>query len=105
MAPLALRQSGTPYYLRYDWNLMNEIERYRREQEFKQLFEQQLPEYARMCSESADVVVFHQDAFAADYQESEFCLLGKAVKYAGLLGKEVRVMGHNTQTLPGGAVQ
>jgi hypothetical protein len=38
------------------------------------------------------VVLLHQDAFAADYQEDEYALLGMAVKYAGLRGKEVRVI-------------
>ena len=78
---------------------MTDADRYRREQEFKELFENQLPEFARICADSVDVVIFHQDAFAADYQESEFCLLGRAVKYAGLLGKQVQVIGRNSQTL------
>ena len=52
-----------------------------------------------MCADSVDVVIFRQDAFAADYQESEFCLLGRAVKYAGLLGRQVQVIGRNSQTL------
>ena len=78
---------------------MTDADRYRREQEFKELFEHQLPEFARMCADSVDMVIFHQDAFAADYQESEFSLLGRAVKYAGLLGKQVQVIGRNSQTL------
>jgi hypothetical protein len=40
-----------------------------------------------------------QDAFAADYQEDEYALLGKAIKYAGLRGKEIRVIGKNRKTL------
>jgi hypothetical protein len=32
-------------------------------------------------------VLLHQDAFAADYQEDEYKLLGMAIKYAGLRGK------------------
>ena len=43
--------------------------------------------------------MLHQDAFAADYQEHEYMLLGMAIKYAGLRGKEVRVIGKNRQTL------
>jgi hypothetical protein len=39
--------------------------------------------------------MLHQDAFAADYQEDEYMLLGMAIKYAGLRGKEVRVIGKN----------
>jgi hypothetical protein len=32
---------------------------------------------------------------AADYQEDEYMLLGMAIKYAGLRGKEVSVIGRN----------
>ena len=70
---------------------MTNAERELRGQQFKVQFEHQLPEFARMCNDSVEVVIFHQDAFAADYQESEFCLLGRAIKYAGILGKEVCV--------------
>ena len=41
----------------------------------------------------------HQDAFAADYQDHEYALLGKAIKFAGLHGKEVRIIGKNRDTL------
>jgi hypothetical protein len=44
-------------------------------------------------------VLLHQDAFAADYQEDQYTLLGMAIKYAGLRGKEVRVIGKNRSTL------
>jgi hypothetical protein len=40
-----------------------------------------------------ELVLLHQDAFAADYQEDEYTLLGMAIKYAGLGGQEVRVIG------------
>jgi hypothetical protein len=43
--------------------------------------------------------MLHQDAFAADYQEDEYTLLGMAIKYAGLRGKEVRVTGKNRSSL------
>lgn len=45
------------------------------------------------------MVVPHQDAFAADYRDDEYMLLGVAVKYAGLCGKEVQVVGKNRQTV------
>jgi hypothetical protein len=54
-----------------------------------------LPDFARMCADDAEHVLLHQDAFAADYQEDEYLLLGMAIKYAGLRGKEVRVIGRN----------
>ena len=81
---------------------MTEADRFHREREFKESFEQQLPDFVRMCSDAIDEVVFHQDAFAADYQDREFCLLGRAIKYAGLLGKTVRIIGRNAQTLRSG---
>jgi hypothetical protein len=54
-----------------------------------------LPDFARMCADDTEQVLLHQDAFAADYQEHEYALLGMAIKYAGLRGKEVRVIGKN----------
>ena len=71
----------------------------RREREFKEAFERDLPDYARTWQSDEPVIVFHQDAFAADYQENEFTLLGMAIKYAGLMGKEVRIIGKNRTTL------
>jgi pyruvate formate-lyase activating enzyme-like uncharacterized protein len=46
-----------------------------------------------------DTVIFHQDAFAADYQEEEYFLLGIAVKYIGRFGKEIRIIGKNEETI------
>jgi hypothetical protein len=53
------------------------------------------PDFARMCADDSELVMLHQDTFAADYQEDEYTLLGMAIKYAGLRGKEVRVIGRN----------
>lgn len=61
--------------------------------------EKLLPEFAQKCRESADVLVLHQDAFAADYQDEEYALFGKAMKFAGLHGKEIRIIGKNRETL------
>jgi hypothetical protein len=69
-----------------------------RQQDFKTEFERTLPEYAKMCRGPEPVVIFHQDAFAADYQLTEFTLLGMAIKYAGLVGKEVHVIGQSRET-------
>jgi hypothetical protein len=63
--------------------------------------ERLLPDFVNSCRDKADVVVIHQDAFAADYQDHEFALLGKAIKFAGLHGKEVRIIGKNRETLKG----
>jgi hypothetical protein len=61
--------------------------------------ERLLPDFARSCRDSADMVIIHQDSFAVDYQDEEYALFGKAIKFAGLHGKEVRVIGKNRETL------
>jgi hypothetical protein len=63
--------------------------------------ERLLPDFVHSCRANPDVVIVHQDAFAADYQDSEYTLLGKAIKFAGLHGKEVRIIGKNRETLKG----
>jgi hypothetical protein len=42
---------------------------------------------------------FSNSGLAADYQEDEYLLLGIAIKYAGLRGKEVQVIGRDRGTL------
>jgi hypothetical protein len=62
--------------------------------------EKMLPEFARACrAPDTPVVIMHQDAFAADYQEEEYRLIGMAIKFAGICGKEVRIIGTNRQTV------
>lgn len=51
---------------------------------------------AKDAEESA--MVLHQDSFAAGYHDDEYTLLGMAVKYAGLNGVEVMVIGTNHET-------
>jgi hypothetical protein len=47
--------------------------------------EKMLPDFARTCrSQETPVVIMHQDAFAADYQEDEYRLMGMAIKFAGI---------------------
>ncbi|MGA8676625.1 MAG: hypothetical protein WB621_15525 [Candidatus Acidiferrales bacterium] len=60
-----------------------------------------LPDFVNSCRDKAAVIVIHQDAFAADYQDDEYVLLGKAIKFAGLHGKEVHIIGKNRETLKG----
>jgi hypothetical protein len=69
-----------------------------RQSELVSRIQSSLPEFVKACAAVADMVVLHQDAFAAAYQEDEYALLGMAVKYAGMCGKEVRVIGKNRQT-------
>ena len=61
--------------------------------------ERLLPDFARSCRGSEDVILIHQDSFAADYEDHEYTLFGKAIKFAGLHGKEVRIIGKNRETL------
>jgi hypothetical protein len=75
--------------------MMTDDERMQRESSLIATIRKKLPDFARMCADDTELVLLHQDAFAADYQEDEYTLLGMAVKYAGLRGKEVRVIGRN----------
>jgi len=62
--------------------------------------EKMLPEFARACrAPDTPVVIMHQDAFAADYPEEEYRLMGMAIKLAGVCGKEVRIIGTNRETV------
>ena len=56
-----------------------------------------LPDFVTSCRETVGPLLIHQDAFAVDYEEYE--LLGMAIKFAGLYGKEVRIIGKNRGTL------
>ena len=58
-----------------------------------------LPDFVQSCLKNEEMVIIHQDSFAADYQQDEYTLLGKAIKYAGLHGKELRIIGTNRETL------
>ena len=60
-----------------------------------------LPDFVRSCRGNSDLVIIHQDSFAADYQDDEYALLGMAIKFAGLCGKEIRIIGKNRETLQG----
>jgi sulfite reductase beta subunit-like hemoprotein len=74
-------------------------ERMQRESDLIATIRKQLPEFAKACADDTEQVLLHQDAFAADYQEDEYMLLGMAIKYAGLRGKEVRIIGKNRSSL------
>jgi hypothetical protein len=78
---------------------MTDDERMQRESNLIATVRKTLPEFAKACADEAELVLLHQDAFAADYQEDEYRLLGMAIKYAGLRGKEVRVIGKNRSSL------
>jgi hypothetical protein len=62
--------------------------------------EKMLPEFAKACrAPDTPVVIMHQDAFAADYQEEDYRLIGMAIKFAGICGKEVQIVGTNRRTV------
>jgi hypothetical protein len=74
-------------------------ERMQRESSLIATIRTKLPDFAKACADDTELVLLHQDAFAADYQDDEYLLLGMAIKYAGLRGKEVRVIGKNGSSL------
>jgi len=78
----------------------NPTEAARREANLIAAVEKMLPEFARTCrAQDTPFVVMHQDAFAADYQEEEYRLMGMAIKFACICGKEVRIIGTNRQSV------
>jgi hypothetical protein len=83
----------------YSHSTMTNDERMQRESSLIATIRKKLPEFAKACADGTELALLHQDAFAADYQESEYTLLGMAIKYAGLRGKEVRVIGRNRSSL------
>lgn len=60
-----------------------------------------ISEFAKSCTQTNDPLVIHQDGFAGDYDEYE--LLGMAIKFAGLCGKEIHIIGENRETLTAAA--
>jgi hypothetical protein len=79
---------------------MTNDQRMQRESSLIATIRKKLPEFARACrAPDTPVVIMHQDAFAADYQEEEYRLIGMAIKFAGICGKEVRIIGTNRQTV------
>ena len=85
----------------YSHSTMTDDERMQREPSLIATIRKKLPEFAKACADDTEQVLLHQDAFAADYQEDQYTLLGMAIKDAGLCGKEVRVIGKNRSSLAG----
>jgi hypothetical protein len=78
----------------------NQTELARKEANLINGIEKMLPDFARACrAHDNTVVTMHQDAFAADYEEEEYRLLGMAIKFAGICGKVVQIVGANRQTV------
>ncbi len=75
-----------------------------REKELKKIVKFELPKLVKSIDSAKGkdaFVLFHQDAFAVDYQNKEMYLLGYLIKYAGIKGVEVRIIGKNRETLNG----
>jgi hypothetical protein len=52
----------------------------RKEADLIAAIDKNLPDFARACrAHDIPIVVMHQDAFAADYQEDEYRLIGMAI--------------------------
>lgn len=78
---------------------INRPELAQREANLIAAIESKLPEFAKACREDdIPTIILHQDAFAADFQEEEYRLLGMAIKFAGVYGREVLVSGTNRGT-------
>lgn len=78
---------------------INRPELAQREANLIAVIESKLPEFAKTCREDdIPTIILHQDAFAADFQEEEYRLLGMAIKFAGVYGREVLVSGTNRGT-------
>jgi alkylhydroperoxidase/carboxymuconolactone decarboxylase family protein YurZ len=66
----------------------------KREADLITMIDKTLPDFAAACrAQDIPVVLLHQDAFAADYQEEEYRLLGMAIKFAGTCCKEINIHG------------
>ena len=68
-----------------------------RERLLREEVERELPEFVSACRANVDFVLMHQDTFAPMLGSNEIFLLGKAIKYAGLCGKEVRIIPSSQQ--------
>ena len=56
---------------------MTDDERMQRESSLIATIRTNLPEFAKACADDAELVLLHQDAFAADYQEDEYMRSGR----------------------------
>jgi hypothetical protein len=59
---------------------MNSDERFQRESSLIATIRTKLPDFAKACAGATELVLLHQDAFAADYQDDEYTLLGMAIQ-------------------------
>jgi hypothetical protein len=81
--------------------MMSQQDVEKREKALRMAMERMLPDFVKSCRETVGPLLIHQDTFAVDYDEYE--LLGMAIKFAGLYGKEVHIVGKNRDTLSAAA--
>ena len=81
--------------------IMTQEEQREKEAALTAKIERLLPDFVTACCKNDDMVIIHQDSFAADHQDQECALLAMAIKFAGLHGKEIRIIGTNRETLKG----
>lgn len=81
--------------------MISQQEMEKRETALRAEIERLLPDFVKVCRDEVGLMIIHQDSFAADYQDDEYRLLGMAIKFAGLYGKEVRIIGKGRESLKG----
>src|ERR1700741_3282010 len=87
------------FRISYSHTTMTDDDRMTRESSLIATIRKKLSEFAKACADDTELVLPPQEVFASDYQDDEHRLIGMAIKYAGLRGKEVRVIGKNHSTL------
>ena len=82
---------------------MTEEEIKKKVSELWDFIESEVPSFSHFIKEYIDKkqkhILIHQDAYAADYQDEEFALLGKVVKLCGTLGISIKIVGTNREAL------
>jgi hypothetical protein len=63
-----------------------------RERLLRKEIERELTEIACACASDVETALMREDAIAPKLRSNEILLLGQANKYAGLVGKEVRIV-------------
>jgi len=72
----------------YSHRTMTDDDRMLRESSLIDTITKKLPEFAKACADDAELVLLHQDAFATDYQEDEYMLLGRRSSTQGVGGRK-----------------
>jgi hypothetical protein len=61
-----------PLRISYPLSTMTNEERMQRESSLLATIRRKLPDFVKACADDTELVLLHQDAFAADYQEHEY---------------------------------